>query len=211
MATGVTIHSDEEVNRAPVVVPGSGTPKGNRWEMDVTPNLFRNYRMMLLLETRLGIESTPGLFHNRMARLEERAHTSVDGFGAWSAGHISAGATLPLHEYFVRFLTYVGIAPFQLLPQAYRLLAGWKVFCAAKEIAEPTPAEVLYFYKLVPQVNVKDKSLDGFYKLQPRSGYPAPTSTWKHPPDVRHYWFMTSGFLVDKNPTLLLDFQRVGK
>ena len=52
MATGVTLHSEEEVNRAPVVVPGSRTLKGNRWEMDVTANLFRNYRMMQLLETR---------------------------------------------------------------------------------------------------------------------------------------------------------------
>ena len=131
MTTGVTLHSEEEVNRAPIVISGSRTPKGHRWEMNVVPNLFRNYRMMYLMEKHLGIESTPGLFHNRLARIEERAHTSVEGFGAWSAGHISAGATLPLHDYFVRFLTYVGIAPFQLLPQAYRLLAGWRVFFTA--------------------------------------------------------------------------------
>ena len=112
MATGITLHSEEEVNKAPVIVTGSQMPKGNKWEMDVTPNLFRNYRMILLLEQRLSIKSTPGLFHNRMARIEERAHTSVEGFGAWSAGHISAGATLPLHDYFMRFLMYVGIAQF---------------------------------------------------------------------------------------------------
>ena len=81
--------------------------------------------MMYLLEKHLGIESTPEHFYNRMARIEERAHTFVEGFGVWSVGHISAKATLPLHDYFVRFLTYVGIAPFQLLPQAYQLLMGW--------------------------------------------------------------------------------------
>ncbi|XP_062080434.1 uncharacterized protein LOC133785196 [Humulus lupulus] len=54
------------------------------------------------------------------------------------------------------------------MPQVYQLLAGWQVFCIAKEVAELTLAEVLYFYKLEPQVNVKDKTLDGFYRLKSR-------------------------------------------
>ena len=66
---------------------------------------------------------------------------------------------------------------------------------------------VLYFYKLESQVNVKDKTLDGFYRLKPCGNYAALTSTWKHPLDFRHYWFMTSRFLIEKNPTLMLDFQ----
>ena len=105
----------------------------------------------------------------------------------------------------------MGIAPFQLLPQAYKLLAGRRIFCASKEIPMPTPAEVLYFYKLELQLNVKYKTWDIFYRLKTRSNYPTPYSTWKHPPKARHYWFKTSGFLLEKNPTLVLDFHRVGK
>ena len=56
--------------------------------------------MLDALEKHLGLESTPGLFYNRLTRKEERAHTNVGEFGAWSMGHISAGATLPLHDYF---------------------------------------------------------------------------------------------------------------
>ncbi|XP_062075908.1 disease resistance protein At4g27190-like [Humulus lupulus] len=46
MMLGVTLHSEEDVNRALVALLGSRTPKGNSWEMDTVPNLFRNYRMM---------------------------------------------------------------------------------------------------------------------------------------------------------------------
>ena len=48
----------------------------------------------------------------RLCRESERAHRSVNSLGAWSLAHLMAGATLPLKQYFVNFLKYVGITPF---------------------------------------------------------------------------------------------------
>ena len=68
--------------------------------MDEEKNMFQNYRMLDALERHLEVESTPGIFYNRLAREEGKSHTSVGEFGAWSMGHISTSATLPLHNYF---------------------------------------------------------------------------------------------------------------
>ncbi|XP_062080192.1 putative pumilio homolog 7, chloroplastic [Humulus lupulus] len=78
MSLGVTLHLEEYVQSAPFVLEGHKPPSGNTWEMDGEKNLFRNYRMLDVLERHLGVETTPGLFYNRLARKEEKAHTSVD-------------------------------------------------------------------------------------------------------------------------------------
>ena len=55
----------------------------------------------------------------------ERSCASLDeAFAAWSGKHFKAGAFLPLDQYFADFLNYVKLAPFQLPPNSYRLLAG---------------------------------------------------------------------------------------
>ena len=76
-----------------------------------------------------------------------------DDYVAWSDEHLKAGAFLPLDQYFVDFLNYVKLAPFQLPPNSYRLLVGLKYLFLRHEWEVPTPADILHFFCLKASPN----------------------------------------------------------
>lgn len=57
---------------------------------------------------------------------------------------MGAGALLPLKPYFKLFTIYVGIAPFQLQTNSYRMLAVLKSMYQFQGWGVPTPEEILY-------------------------------------------------------------------
>ena len=68
-----------------------------------------------------------------------------------------------MHPYYADFLTFVAIAPFKLIPNGYRVLAGLFVLYKMQGWPTPSPAEILYLYSFrqVP----KKEGRDGFYTL----------------------------------------------
>ena len=90
----------------------------------------------------------------RLARAEERLGDGCHDLEAWSASHLEAGAALPLHPYYTDFLTFIGIAPFQLISNGYRVLAGLFVLYKMQGWSTPSPAEILYLYNFrqVPKI-----------------------------------------------------------
>ncbi|XP_062080659.1 uncharacterized protein LOC133785442 [Humulus lupulus] len=67
MSRGITLHPEDDVEAGLVVLEGKKLPTGNIWEMDGEKNKFQNYQMLNELEKALRVESTPGLFYNRLA------------------------------------------------------------------------------------------------------------------------------------------------
>ena len=84
----------------------------------------------------------------------ERSCTPLqDDFAGWSDKHLRVGTFLPLDQYFADFLNYVKLAPFQLPPNSYRLLAGLRYLFLKQMWEVPTPADILYFFCLEASPN----------------------------------------------------------
>uniref|UniRef100_A0A803PY46 Uncharacterized protein n=1 Tax=Cannabis sativa TaxID=3483 RepID=A0A803PY46_CANSA len=75
-------------------------------------------------------------------------------------------AHLPLITYLAKFIARNGIALFQLIPLAYKLLAGWYIFYKINKFKAPTLEEILYFYGVKPQSMRKNCKKLGSYKLE---------------------------------------------
>ena len=69
-------------------------------------------------------------------------------YSAWSQEHLRAGALLPLKPYFVNYLDYVQIAPFQLQTTGYRILSALKSLYHIQNWGEPSPVEISYLLSL---------------------------------------------------------------
>lgn len=107
----------------------------------------------------------------RAPALDERSCNAPRGttllqYSAWSQEHLRMGALLPLKSYFKDYLNYVGIAPFQLNTNGYRLLSALKSLYHIMEWGEPTPVEISYLLALknTPPRKGSDNTL-GFYYL----------------------------------------------
>ena len=197
--------------KAKAVAASPPTSNSSIWEMDQKPNLFRNYGMLELYSSEAGLKNIPGLMWHRLSVLGESASQSHEGFGAWSWAHIVCGAHLPLRSYFANFCVKAGIAPFQLIPPSYKLLAGWFIFCKSRRLEAPTPEEVLYFYGLKSQPMRGHSDKVGFYRLERHPDVMCPTCHTARVPDLREYWFLTTGFPLKRVPALSLDFKIPGK
>ena len=55
---------------------------------------------------------------------DQRANLPGGTYSAWSRFNVEAGATLPLHAFFQGVANYLGVAPFQITPNGYRMLAA---------------------------------------------------------------------------------------
>ncbi|KAM6593428.1 hypothetical protein CsatA_001131 [Cannabis sativa] len=154
--------------------------------------------------------STSGTFH-RPPRDSETPNHNYDGFGDWSQTHLMTGAMLPLQDYFVNFLVFVGLAPYQLIPQAYRLLSGLFIFYTARGWGSPSPAKILYFYELVSVPKKGDKLKDGFYgfRIHPANEGVVPYNRQTHVKEYRHRFFFSSGFRAVDHPELLTEWVRI--
>ena len=79
---------------------------------------------------------------------DQRANRPGGANSAWSRYHIEAGAYLPLHPFFVGVANYFGVAPFQITPNGYRMLAALYVLYKLNKWPEPSPHEVNYLFDL---------------------------------------------------------------
>lgn len=201
--------SEAEANMASVP---TGTPYvAEEFEATLIVSRLRHRGALAKIVSHYGIDSKEILV--RLARTDERSCDGVHGLGAWSALHLEAGAALPLHPYFADFLTFVGIAPFQLIPNGYRVLAGLFILYKMQNWPVPSSAEIMYLYSFrqVP----KKEGRDGFYTLmkytQPGMKYKVPCGNDNHTRDYKDKFFYVGGFPTRTHPTVLLDFDRVGK
>lgn len=122
--------------------------------------------MLELYSSKAGLKNVPSLMWHQLSVLGESASESHDSFRAWSSAHIVCGAHLPLRSYFARFYVKVGIAPFQLIPPSYKLLAGWYVWCRAQELEAPSPEDFLFFHELRPHLMREHLEKKGFFRLE---------------------------------------------
>uniref|UniRef100_A0A803P2T7 Uncharacterized protein n=1 Tax=Cannabis sativa TaxID=3483 RepID=A0A803P2T7_CANSA len=154
--------------------------------------------------------SASKVFH-RLPRDEETPKHNYGGFGAWSQTHLMSGAMLPLQDYFIDFLVFVGLAPYQLIPQAYCLLSGLFIFYVAKGWASPSPVEILYFYELVSVPKKGDKLKDSFFTLRahPANEGPVPFDFQKNVKEYHHQFFFSSGFQANERSKLLTEWVKI--
>ncbi|KAE8797797.1 hypothetical protein D1007_27077 [Hordeum vulgare] len=93
----------------------------------------------------------------------------------------AAGMRLPLHPFFSDALAHYGIAPSQLAPNGWRVLAGFAVLCHFRGAGAPSLPVFRHFFALSPLPNGK-----GWFSFRSRESVPAlftglPTSVkgWK--------------------------------
>ena len=124
----------------------------------------------------------------------ERSCAPLDEeYAAWSDEHFKAGAFLPLDQYFADFLNYVKLAPFQLPPNSYRLLSGFRYLFLKQEWEVPTLADILYFFCLKASP-VQWGRGDVFYYLTYFPNTAAVIELPSHPNDFKDQFFMSTGF-----------------
>ena len=134
--------TEKEANTGPVP---TGTPyTAEEFESAMIPSKLRHLGALKKIVSHYGINTTEILV--RLARAEERSGDGCHELGAWSASHLEAGAVLLLHPYYADFLTFVGIAPFQLISNGYRVLVGLFILYKMQGWPTPSPAEILYLY-----------------------------------------------------------------
>ena len=104
----------------------------------VTPRMVANYFRKFPLT---GVTIT-------RPTADQRANRPGGANSAWSRYHIEARAYLPLHPFFVGVANYFGVAPFQITPNGYRMLAALYVLYKLNKWPEPSPHEVNYLFDL---------------------------------------------------------------
>ena len=87
-------------------------------------------------------------------------------YGAWSREHMHVGALLPLHTVFIVFLNYVGLEPFQLHLNSYRMLAALKSLYTYMGWKSSLCHEILYLFNLKSNLNRTSKG-DKFFYIAP--------------------------------------------
>ena len=85
------------------------------------------------------------------------------------------------------------LAPFQLPPNSYRLLAGLRYLFLRHEWEVPTPADILYFFCLKASPDQRGRG-DGFYYLTCFPNSAAVIELPSHPNDFKDQFFMSMGF-----------------
>ena len=100
--------------------------------------------------------------------------------------------TSPLPE-FIDFLNYIELAPFQLSPNLYRLLAGLKYLFLKHKWEVPTPTEILYFFCLKASPEQKGQG-DGFYYLTRFPNSASVIELLSHTNDYKDQFFVSNGF-----------------
>jgi len=82
---------------------------------------------------------------------------------AWTKTHCECDAIPPLSTPFRNMLVKFGLAPFQLSPNSYSVIAGMEILRRLVKDSSITPLELSYFYKL------KRSQDSSFYNLEANS------------------------------------------
>ena len=128
-------------------------------------------------------------------------------YAAWSQEHMRAGALLPLKSFFKDFTDFIGLAPFQLNTNSYRVLSALRSLYHEMGWKGPSPQEILYLFCLKSNPS-RARGGDGFYYL---SSYPKEKKVFEdlpnHPPDFKRAFFWTDGL----SPSRHYSFRRIRK
>ncbi|KAM0899735.1 hypothetical protein ACQ4PT_021087 [Festuca glaucescens] len=102
---------------------------------------------------------------------------------------LEAGMCVPLHGFFCQALAHFGIAPAQLTPNGWRIMAGFLALCHSAGV--PPSLEVFRHFFTLSIVNHKEK---GWYFFRSKdnsglrfTGLPTPSSTWR-----KRFFFLSS-------------------
>ncbi|XP_051204588.1 uncharacterized protein [Lolium perenne] len=97
---------------------------------------------------------------------------------------LEAGMRVPLHPFYRDALAHFGIAPTQLAPNGWRIMAGFLVLCRSAGVP-PSIAVFRYFFGCLPLFSQKNKR-KGWYFFRARdaslcfAGLPHRNTGWKH-------------------------------
>ena len=120
---------------------------------------------------------------------------------------MKAGAVLPLKSFLKDFTDFVGLAPFQLNTNSYRVLSALRSLNHELKWAGPSPEEFLYLFCLKSNPS-RARGEDDFYYL---SSYPTEKKIFEdlpnHPPDFKKAFFWTDGLA----PSRHYSFRRIRK
>ncbi|KAM0899736.1 hypothetical protein ACQ4PT_021088 [Festuca glaucescens] len=97
---------------------------------------------------------------------------------------LEAGMRVPLHPFYRDALAHFGIAPTQLAPNGWRIMAGFLVLCHFAGVP-PSLAVFRYFFGFFPLFSLKNKR-KGWFFFRARdtslcfAGLPQRNTDWKH-------------------------------
>jgi len=113
----------------------------------------------------------------------DRPHLPPAGFMAWTKTHCECGAIPPLATQFRNMLIKFGLAPFQLSPNSYTVIAGMEIMKRKVKDSSMTPLELSYFYKL-------KRGKDGsFFNLEANHNAPCVKHLKSKAGNWRDSWF----------------------
>ncbi|KAM3208009.1 hypothetical protein ACQJBY_062979 [Aegilops geniculata] len=107
---------------------------------------------------------------------------------------LEAGMRVPLHPFFCEALAHFGIAPTQLAPNAWRIMAGFLVLCRSAGV--PPSLVVFRRFFLLSVLNLKHKKRWYYFKPSFRDG---PGLRFTGVPDSIYGW--KRGFFFLSSPT----------
>ncbi|XP_037466790.1 uncharacterized protein LOC119338584 [Triticum dicoccoides] len=107
---------------------------------------------------------------------------------------LEAGMRVPLHPFFCEALAHFGIAPTQLAPNAWRIMAGFLVLCRSAGV--PPSLAVFRHFFLLSVLNHKHKRRWYYFKPSFRD---SPVLRFTGLPDSIHGW--KRGFFFLSSPT----------
>ena len=139
---GEDVAEDEESSDEEPSGPLPAGEHDGRWATWDTQTEFNERKMLRLRRSyQTGATITiPGT--------ENRAHLPPVGQIAMSEPIMRCGVFLPLLPYFCRITEYYGIAPFQLVPNAYRAMVALYIIFFKLGIGEPQPEDFAWFYQI---------------------------------------------------------------
>ncbi|XP_062096704.1 uncharacterized protein LOC133802419 [Humulus lupulus] len=138
--------------------------------------------------------------------LDQRANLPGRAYSAWSRFHIEAGDTLPLHSFFQGLANYFGVAPFQITPNGYRMLAALYILYKLKKWPEPTPHEVNFLFDVKFNPNQEGTGFFHFFHQETGRTFLADTTHISNVGRYHQEYFLTPDLAVDN-----LAFTRGGK
>ncbi|XP_051204584.1 uncharacterized protein [Lolium perenne] len=131
----------------------------------------------------------PSVYTGRPAGDDRRACTPPPGSLCVYAHALEAGMRVPLHGFFCEVLAHFGIAPSQLVPNGWRVMAGFLALC--RSVGMPPSLAVFRRFFLLVIVNSK---LKGWYCFRARdslglrfTGLPNTPMDWK-----KMFFFLSS-------------------
>ncbi|KAK1604663.1 hypothetical protein QYE76_028336 [Lolium multiflorum] len=171
--------------------PGNGvaTAAFEASSPEVDERLVSSLRTQAEVDFLCKKHGVPSVYTARPAGADRRACTPPPGSLCVYAHALEAGMRVPLHGFFCEVLAHFGIAPSQLVPNGWRVMAGFLALC--RSVGMPPSLAVFRRFFLLVIVNSK---LKGWYCFRARdslglrfTGLPNTPMDWK-----KMFFFLSS-------------------